>query len=364
MSDVIASIEKARAEFSTFLSGRGGWDVAEYGNGAFEAGVFANNEPAWHNLGIVVPDPTLTAAQVLELVPELASEVDRRPLYFKDARTGEYRELPNHGVTVRQLDEKPFAPVGRQYRVFQNRDAFDGMDAILDEGAQIVTAGTLKGGALVWMLAKLPGGLNVAGLPSEEIDCYLLCSNSHDGSSAIDYAISPLRVVCRNSLRFALDRTPLRWKVRHTSSAKGRVIEARKALGISFRYIEEFGRAVEPLVEAKWDEAEFDLFLRSLVPDAPKDAEGVTRDRAQNNVAEIRGEIIGLARRSPNLEAIRGTAWAAVNAVAEWNDHYRTFRGSADSSAAESRFRNVLLAEDGITQRAWRLARERVGVEA
>lgn len=365
MSDVLTQFDNAREAFQSFLDQRGpggGYDVAEYGNGQFEAGVFANNEPAWHNLGIVVPDESLTIAQTLELVPELGSDINLRPLYYRDAR-GNLRELIDHKVTVRAYDDKAFAPVGRQFRPLADREAFAGMEVILDAGAKVITAGTLKGGALTWMLAKMPSGLNIAGLPSEELDVYLLCSNSHDGNSSLSYSVTPVRVVCANSLRFSLARTPLMWKARHTRTVGGRIMDARKALGITFRYLAEFEQQVAPLVESKWDEAEFQAFLHTLVPDPAKAENGDERKRAQAHAEATRADITGLWRGSPNLEAVRGTVWAGVNAVAEFNDHYRTYRGSRSLSAGEARFRSAMMDTDGLTQRAFGLARELVGVE-
>jgi phage/plasmid-like protein (TIGR03299 family) len=364
MSDVLTKFDEAREGFQRFLDARGpggGYDVAEYGNGQFESGVFTNNEPAWHGLGIVVPDESLTIAQVLEMIPELDSDIHLRPLYYRDAR-GNLRELIDHKVTVRAYDDKAFAPVGRQFKPLADREAFAGMEVILDAGAKVVTAGTLKGGALTWMLAKMPSGLNIAGLPSEELDVYLLCSNSHDGNSSLSYSVTPVRVVCANSLRFSLQRTPLVWKARHTRTVQGRIIEARQALGITFRYLAEFEQQVQPLVESTWDEAEFQAFLRTLVPDPEKGKDGEERKRAQSHAESTRADITGLWHGSPNLQAegVKSTAWAAVNAVAEFNDHYRTYRGSRSLTAPEARFRSAMMDTDGLTQRAFGLARELV----
>src|SRR5205823_14499225 len=91
--------------------------------------------------------------------------------------------------------------VSDEYEVVENRDAFQFLDTLIGPELQFETAGSLWGGRRVWVLARLPQYVEFGGDPSAT---YIYVANSHDGSMAVTAAITPIRIVCANTLGAAL----------------------------------------------------------------------------------------------------------------------------------------------------------------
>ena len=117
--------------------------------------------------------------------------------------------------------------VSDRYRIVQNEEAFQFTDDLLGEGVTYETAGSLQGGKKVWMLARLPRKYLIAG---DQVVPYLVIFNSHDGSSGVKVAMTPIRVVCQNTLNLALNTAKRSWTARHTENVLLRVQDARETL--------------------------------------------------------------------------------------------------------------------------------------
>lgn len=305
------------------MTGNGqAYDIAEYGDGQFESGFFGAGQRAWHGLGTVIPEDVVTADRALELAG-LDWQVVPQPMYLPDGV-----EVEKFVANVRQTDSKQLGVVGKGYEIVQNEEAFGFIDDLLDDsGAKFHTAGSLKGGEKVWILAKLPNVIRLG--EGEEIDPFLLFSNDHTGNAAIVVGPTPVRVVCRNTLRIAQAGMQNQWKARHTSNVATRILEARRTLQLSFQYYEDFENLAKDMISTKITSAQFGKFLESLIPyKADFDpAAPVATDRAAMNVEEARAAIRGLYEHADTCANIRGTAWGAYNAVAEYADFDRPIRG-------------------------------------
>jgi phage/plasmid-like protein (TIGR03299 family) len=304
----------------------------------FENGVFTGNKPAWHGLGVVVPDETLTAADVCRHVPELAMRVTKEPLYVDF--DGRRLPVPRKIAVVREDGRVLGAGLTETYRPIQNEEAFAFLDEIVASGeAKYETAGTLREGAVAWMLARLPRDILVGGIESERVEQRLLCVNSFDGSLSLTAKLVRTRVVCANTLDVALGESGREIRIRHTKGLDGRIEEARRVLQIAFRSSEAFERTANWLLSRRMSDAEFERFLDRLIP-LPVDADP-DKDRAARNRQEAREAILAFFRHGENLANVRNTRWAAYNAVAEWFDHAVPSRRTR-VSAEENRMRRVL----------------------
>ena len=294
----------------------------------------------WHGLGTVVEDEALKAQEALELAG-LDWTVEMVPVaqYIgEDEDTDEpvYDPIEGFYSVQRSSDFKSVGVVKGRYNPLNNVDAFQLGDDLLDDPeAHWHTAGSLKGGSLVWMLAKLPEDIYIAGMEDEAISSYLLISNSHDGSKAVEATVTPIRVVCNNTFTAALKGAKRTFKIRHTKNMSGRINEAKNALGITHAYMAELEALGTDLVGQKFDTAAFDRFLETLVP-----TEGMDDGIALTKATKKQEAISGLYHNKADLQNVKGTKWGALQAVIDFNDHHIDSRGD---NKAEKRMSRILM---------------------
>ena len=312
---------------------------------------FSNREIPWHNLGIIV-DGAKDATEALSLA-QLNWTVTKSdlpiqtPIPTVDGVTTitvadkfmTYRDHPKLGLQA-------LGVVGTQYQVIQNSEAFDFLNHLVDEsGAVFETAGSLHGGRQVFMSMKMPEAVSLAG-GQDSIDMYLMATTSHDGSKAFTAAVTPIRPVCSNTVAMALASAKSTWYLRHTSNVKGKVAQAREALGMFWAYQTEFVETVDKLASTKITDKEIEAFLKSVIKEPKKQT-----DRRDAKVETVRAEIKALMN-APTQANIAGTRWAAYNAVVEWADWAKPIRSKSDNKDALRAERIMLGKFDGIKDRA------------
>jgi phage/plasmid-like protein (TIGR03299 family) len=198
-----------------------------------------------------------------------------------------------------------------------------------DAKTWIEAGGALDGGRKVWLLVHLEDDMFVAG---EKLATYLLFSNAHDGRGSLIVALVTVRVVCQNTLTWALQTAPRVFRVRHTKNANQRVKQAVEIFGMRNRHKEELAKQGEWLVEQSMSDADFDGFLESLMP-IKEDAEGTP---AATMITDRRNQVRNLYTGAVNLDPIRGTRWGALQATVEYADYGRTFK--TDESQLKAQF--------------------------
>lgn len=308
-----------------------------------ETAVYGGDKPAWHGLGTVVPEDVLTSQEAIEL-SGLDWGVELVPVYSQWGWEHISEGLSPKMVAVdgrfgvqRQTDGRVLGVVGERYAPLTNAEAFSFVDNIVDDGsAKYHTAGSLRGGRVVWLLAKLNKDILIKGEETERIETYLLFSNSFDGSKAITVAITPIRVVCQNTLNLALSRTVNQWKARHSKGSVDKFREARETLGLTFRYVQEFQDLAETLVDTKMSRHDWQRLMDNLLP--LPETEDPGKDRSFKSKEKARDTLNELWLHSPNLQNVQGTAWAAVNAVGAYNDWNVGIRNSRNATPEENRF--------------------------
>ncbi|MCL2641729.1 MAG: DUF932 domain-containing protein, partial [Phycisphaerales bacterium] len=166
-----------------------------------QAAVFVTGTPAWHRLGRTI-EQAATSADAINLAG-LNWHVAQWPINATDPTSWLTTSAPDHVANVRTDTRSILGIVSKDYRVFQNADAFDFMDSLVgDKLAMFETAGSLKGGRKVWMLARIPKEYRAG--PDDLIKPYVLLVNSHDGTSSLRMLPTTVRVVCQNTLNLAL----------------------------------------------------------------------------------------------------------------------------------------------------------------
>lgn len=297
---------------------------------------FANSRSdAWHRLGQSVGH-TMTARQALDAahlagwnVRKMALQVPQQPAplavpdFFATVRTN-----PITGAT------DVLGVVGSKYQPVQNEDSCDLLDALVDEsGAHFETAGALRGGRETFITMKLPTAMDFDGRDGtlDRTEFYLAALNSHDGSSAFRFLVTPVRIVCANTQSAAIGSAKASFAIRHTGGARASISEARAALKLSWRYIDAFEAQAAQLYAQPVDTEQMRHFADTLleVEAAPSAATAWHRRERANG-------IVALWTSSPTITPIAGTRWAAYNAVTEYFDHIVPVRGARTATQASA----------------------------
>lgn len=205
--------------------------------------------------------------------------------------------------------------VGDQYQVVQNEEHVEFLNEMIGQaGAQIVGAHQFKGGRLVYVTMKLPDTVLVGG--RDPVDMYLNGINSHDGTTHFMVNLSPERAWCANQLPY-FRKTSVKFK--HSGDVRDKVKQARKALDITFKNVDEFKLWSERLADASMTLTQFESVVDQVfpVPEAP--GEPGHSKRTWNNYTKLRDGIDEMWISPANAE-IQGTAWGGLQSVIEHLD--------------------------------------------
>lgn len=267
--------------------------------------MFYVRETPWHGLGTKV-DEAPTSAEAIKLAG-LDWNVVCEPIY-----TGDNIEIPNMKANIRETDRSVLGVVSDRYKLVQNKEAFEFTDSLINEEVKYETAGSLKNGKVVWMLAKMPE----RKILDDKFDPYICFTNSFDGSGAIRACMTPVRVVCQNTLNLALDTTTRQWSTRHIGDIEGKLIEAQHTLGLANNYMDELANDANRLVDIKVTDAELEAIFDELYPvDVNKDSQ-----RKINNVLDFKDKLFK-CYAMPDIAQYKGTAWGIINATTDLVDH-------------------------------------------
>jgi len=318
-----------------------------------QAAVFTTGTPPWHGLGTTI-EQAATSAEAITLAG-LDWEVEQWPLEAMDPQTWKSIKAPNHLANVRTDTRAVLGVVSPSYHVFQNREAFDFFDAIVgDKLAMYETTGSLRGGRRVWMLARIPKEYRAT--PEDVVQPYVLLVNSHDGSLSLRMIPTTVRVVCQNTLHLALSGTRGEGiTIAHRPSLEDRVKEARAKLGIVAARFDAFDEELHAMLDRDLKTKELEAYFASVLP-KPKPAQDT--DAQAKSRAKTLDVFRGNFEHDTNtLPGVSGTAWAAYNAVSQWADHQRKFRGQGDKQRAENRLRSIWFgSSNDVKQKAYRHA--------
>ncbi len=277
-----------------------------------QSSMFFTGDVPWHQLGRHLNKPA-TAAEAMEAA-RLDYTVVKKPL--KAIIHGRhYADVPNAFATVRTDTNQVLGVVGARYEPVQNKDAFNFFDPLVERNESIYhTAGVLGRGEKIWLLAKMPDYIKV-GKKNDPVEKFVLLYNSHDGSSHIRVKITPIRVVCNNTLTAALSGTESEVRIKHTASATDKLREAHKVLELTNQLYRELDYIFNRMALRKVTSQQLVEYVKTLIPDNP---EAENKTRTEN----MRNHIIHLHDSVQDASMHRGNLFGAYNAVSEFTDHY------------------------------------------
>lgn len=281
--------------------------------------------PAWRKIGQSVTE-AMTAEDAIKLGGlDFTVRVSENPV---STIVGEKSvEVANRFATYAELPSGELAGigvVGNRYTPIQNREAFQMLNNIVDDsGAIFDTAGTLGGYNKCYITLKMPNTITVAD-GGDSLETYLHCVNSHDGTSSFQIYVMFLRQICTNGLKGFRAGSTI--SLRHTVNSTLKVQEARSALNLVFQQQADFQAEVEKLLATPMSGNDYRRFVEELVP-LPNPTESL---RAYNNAERAQDSLLSLWT-ADTQQNVANTAWAAYNAVAEYNDWFSPVRGKYQS---------------------------------
>jgi phage/plasmid-like protein (TIGR03299 family) len=269
---------------------------------------YADREIPWHRLG--VPMKGLQTAEAM-----LAAAQADFDVVIRDSR-----------ATVRVNSDGSFdglATVGTRYVVQQNRECLDYALSIVGAShgdAVVDTCGVLDGGREFFSSLDL-GGLVIdpKGI-NDKIERYLLVRNGHNGKTAITFANTSIRAVCKNTVLAGLSSAQRVFTARHTRNAEYAIEEAQEVLNISTEWAKSFSATAEKMLSIPMPLAtgRFDSVLKSMFPEKSGETDRQRRNR-EKNVTLVRA----LYQNDKNAGGYGYNGWSAYNAITEYYDHYR-----------------------------------------
>ena len=273
--------------------------------------MFYVRETPWHGLGTRVMEAP-GSEEALE-VAGLNWKVRQEPIY-----TDNNLLIPGYKANVRDSDNKVLGVVTDRYKVVQNDEAFAFTDGLLGEGVRYETAGALLDGRKVWILARMPREFIING---EQISPYLVFSNTHDGSGAIKVAVTPIRVVCNNTLNLALATAKRSWSMVHTGDVQGKMEEAKQTLFMAEKYMSKLGREFETLRKIELTDRQVMDYIKLLLPYENEDNSVHVR-----NINRLREDMQRRYFDAPDLKDVGNNAYRFVNAVSDFATHSEPIR--------------------------------------
>ncbi len=282
-------------------------------------------EPAWHGLANVLFDKeehinTQTMLDSAKLSNwDIQLEEIGYPENYRSDKTNYFVTRTNPFDNGKDV----LAIVGSKYQVVQNEQLFEFGDNLLHGGASWESAGSIKGGRVVFGSLVVPREFTLdENGANDKTTTYLLVHTSHDGSVAVQASITPVRVVCQNTLNLALGSVKQSFKLRHTQSIDGKIQVAREALNLTFNYMDKFEEEAQSLFNTKVDDKKFFDIITAIYPKPDKDATKAQLTKWDNKIVLLNS----LYHESPTNENIKGTAWGVLNALTERLDYFKQER--------------------------------------
>jgi phage/plasmid-like protein (TIGR03299 family) len=268
----------------------------------------------WHGLGTTLEEADLYDWPSASKKAGLDWEVELVPLVTSDSQA-----KVDHRAVRRSSDNKVLGVVGPRFAVLQNQDAFAWFTPFLDaKEAALHTAGSLRGGSRIWVLAKLNRDPLVIA-EGDEVEKFVLLSHGHDGSLAVRAGFTPIRVVCQNTLSMAhgSDASKL-IRIKHTRDVLENLANIRQVMDLANQEFEATAEQYRLLARKSINQADLRRYVKKVFK-VEDDQDGSTR------LKNIMEEIIGLAEagRGNDLPSIRGTYWSAYNGVSEYLTYNR-----------------------------------------
>lgn len=327
---------------------------SKYMSHEFESGLFVG-DAAWHGLGLVITTPPATTAEAMQLAGMSWQVVEEN--VYRDVRgtalpleKDGYRLVeidPDYKRLVRSDNGFQLQVAKRNWTPVQNQEAFAWFDPLLADGdVELSAAVSLKQGRRVAITAKIKDAIGDV-VNGDAVEGFLLLFNSHDGTLGVGVRFTNTRVVCHNTLQMNLNAFnrgieatlggSMTWNgknasIKHTPNVGVGMTAVREALDVHKRAFRQTMEEYRAMTKVQLKAGDFEKYLTDTLRPHCK-FEVVSDLQAYKKLCSNFDSGAGM-----DVPGVRGTAWAAYNAVTDWTSHQR---GRQSGDALEN-FRNRL----------------------
>ena len=312
----------------------------------FDTGLI-RDKAAWHGDGNVKSGEEIDAMTVDEACAGagLDYEIEEVPLVPQFSTGGsvldEATPVTSHKALVNGDTGEIISVVGAKYRPLQNVEAFRFFNPFLADGdAVIETAGSCKGGQIVWVMCRIDAD-PVDIVKGDTVKPYLTLGHGHDGKTAIHVMFQNVRIVCWNTWRAAVEENQRSnstiVKVRHTKNVLENLDNVRAGIDLAKQQFVETTEIAKAMANKELTVEGFKNFVQ-LVHNKSKTVnekvlvsldDGTIEEQTHakvvaampQNYAQL--ENLFDAGTGTNIPGVRGTLWGAFNAVTEHVDYVR-----------------------------------------
>lgn len=285
--------------------------------------MFSVREVPWHGQGTIVQEAP-NSNEALRLAG-LDWTVEGKTIYDNMGRV-----IAGYKANTRSSDGKVLGIVGNRYKIVQNTDAFQFTDNLIGGDVRYETAGSLQGGKKIWLLAKMPE----TKVCDDNVAPYVCFTNTHDGSGAVKAIMTPVRVVCNNTLNLALRTAKRSWSMRHQGNIEGKLEEARQALELAEIYMDSLAKEADEWANITVNTEHLHKILDAIFPEKAN-----ATDRAKENIKRNKDQFMACVF-APDLAKFVGTAWGVINAAADFVGHTAPSRNT--KSYAENNWNRIM----------------------
>jgi phage/plasmid-like protein (TIGR03299 family) len=265
-------------------------------------------EVPWHGLGVKVNDD-LTVDEIIEAA-SLNWTVSKQPTFY---RIGDEEIATGKFALIRDTDKKFLSNVSDGWEPCQNRDAFSIFEEFVERNElEMHTAGSLKDGQVTWGLAKMKD--QFALFNDDVTEQYLLLVNPHVFGQGIHVRSTPIRVVCNNTLSFALGKAS---EVQATQNHRAAfdVERMKEAIGLTRMKLQQYETMASFLASKRYNEEKFKEYLNVVFPNFSK------KEEKQKELSRNANRAFEIVETQPGAEFGKGTWWQAFNSVTYLTDH-------------------------------------------
>ena len=278
-------------------------------------------KPAWHGLGTVVENAP-TTRDAMRMAKMDFDVILSEPIVAQYGPI--YDSLPSKfNATVREDTQEVLGVVNKNYKIVQNSELFEIADSL--PNAKVETAGTLFNGAQSYILMKDDEFEVPSGNGGDEMHEYLCLMNSHNGTLSLSALPTSIRVVCNNTLSWAISEGTQRMiKLKHTGDMSDKILSLKGALEEWHGHKMDFRNTVQQLGRTRWKQTEIQSFWMNCYQmfegDVPKASDtDENHDLRKKAMTTFHGWAETFDKEVQQFGG--DSAWLAANAVTNWLQH-------------------------------------------